>query len=429
MNYAESLRYLEEIQNSGIKFGLDNVEALLKSLGEPQLQYPCVLVAGSNGKGSVCAMLTRILELSGYRSGLYTSPHLVSYQERIRIGRTDVTKKDFASALTLIRKKIEELISEKKLLSPPTHFEILTCLAFFYFARKKVDIAVLEVGMGGRFDATNAIVPIVSVITTISSEHQKFLGKTLREIAFEKAGIIKPGIPVVCGVKVRTAIMEIRKRAEELKAPFHEVFFPADNFKIHEHADGYSFEYRTQNADYSFTPALLGEHQGKNAAVAITAAEQLNKVWKDLETDKIRKGVETAVWPGRLEKINDSPAVILDGAHNGEGAKALGHYLKKFAHPPVILIFAIMRDKKIKDLADILFPLSDSVILTKFPYYRAAQPEEIKRKTQKYADKIKIEPDINKAMFMANEKAAPNGTVVVAGSLFLVGEVKKCWRK
>jgi len=429
MNYVESLRYLEEIQNSGIKFGLDNVQELLKSLGEPHHQYPCVLVAGSNGKGSVCAMLVRILELNGYRAGLYTSPHLVSYQERIRIGRADVTKKDFAAALTLIKKKIEELILEKKLLSPPTHFEILTCLAFYYFAWKKVDIAVMEVGMGGRFDATNVVDPKVSVITTISSEHQKFLGKTLREIAFEKAGIIKPGVPVVCGVKVRTAITEIRKRAEELNAPFHEVFFPADRFKIHEHADGYSFEYRTQRASYSFSPALPGEHQGKNAAVAIAAAEQLNKVWKNLKTERIQKGVETAVWPGRLEKINDSPDVILDGAHNVEGAQALGHFLKKFAHSPMILIFAIMRDKKIKDLADILFPLSDSVILTKFPYYRSAQPEEIKRKTQKYADKIKIEPDLNKAMFMACEMAAPKGTVVVAGSLFLVGEVKKYWRK
>ena len=429
MNYAESLRYLEEIQNSGIKFGLDNVQVLLKSLGEPHLQYPCVLVAGSNGKGSVCAMLVRILEISGYRAGLYTSPHLVSYQERIRIGGAAVTKKDFAADLTLIRKKIEKLISEKKLISPPTHFEILTCLAFFYFARKNVDIAVLEVGMGGRFDATNVVDPIVSVITTISSEHQKFLGKTLREIAFEKAGIIKPGIPVVCGVKSRSAVIEIKKRAQELQAPVIQVFFPPDSFKVHEQADGYSFEYRTQKAIYSFTPALLGEHQGKNAAVAVAAAEELTKVWKKLETDKIRKGVETAVWPGRLEKINESPMVILDGAHNGEGARALGHYLKKFARSPVILIFALMRDKKIKDLADILFPLSDSVILTQFPYYRAAQPEEIKRKTLKYADKIKIETDLNKAMFMAYEKAAPNGTVVVAGSLFLVGGVKKCWRK
>ena len=429
MNYAESLRYLEEIQNSGIKFGLDNVQVLLKSLGDPHLQYPSVLVAGSNGKGSVCAMLVRILELSGYRAGLYTSPHLVTYQERIRIGRAAVTKKDFASALTLIRERIGELISEKKLLSPPTHFEILTCLAFFYFACKKVDIAVLEVGMGGRFDATNVVDPMVSVITTISSEHQKFLGKTLREIAFEKAGIIKSGIPVVCGVKSRPAIMEIKKRAQELKASFHAVFSPPNSYNVYEQKNGYSFEYRTQLANYSFTPALLGKHQGKNAAIAIAAAEQLTKLWKKLDTEKIRTGVETAVWPGRLEKINESPVVILDGAHNGEGAKALGDYIRKFARSPVILIFALMRDKKIRELADILFPLFDGVILTKFPYYRAAQPEEIKRKTLKYADKIKIEPDINKAIHMAFEKAAPDGTVVVAGSLFLVGEVKKYWRK
>jgi len=429
MNYAESLRYLEEIQNLGIKFGLDNVKVLLKSLGDPQLSYPCILVAGSNGKGSVCAMLVRILELSGYSSGLYTSPHLVSYQERICIGSSPVTKKDFAAALTLIKSKIGELIAERKLISPPTHFEILTCMAFLYFAWKNVDMAVLEVGMGGRFDATNVVTPIVSVITTISSEHQKFLGKTLREIAFEKAGIIKTGVPVVCGVESPSALKVIKNRAEELKAPFFNVFSQPDRYKVLEYNDGYSFEYRTPKANYSFKPALLGEHQGKNAAVAVVAAEQLARIGKRLEKEKIKKGIETAVWPGRLEKVSQSPVVILDGAHNQEGAKVLGNYLQKFAGSPVVLIFAIMRDKKIKALADIIFPLSDSVILTRFPYYRAAAPEEVKRKTQKYADKIKIEPDPNKAMHIAVEKAAPNGTVVVAGSLFLVGEIKKYWKK
>lgn len=429
MNYAESLQYLNDIQNLGIKFGLDNVKVLLGSLGNPHLDHACVLVAGSNGKGSVCAMLVRILELNGYRPGLYTSPHLVSYQERIRIGKKTITKKDFAAALSLIKRKIEGLISEKKLLFPPTHFEILTCMAFLYFSWKKVDIAVLEVGMGGRFDATNVVTPLVSVITTVSSEHQKFLGRTLRQIAFEKAGIIKAGVPVVCGVEARTAYEVIKNRAEELKAPFFGVFSRPENYKVHELSRGYSFDFRTPEENYSFKPALLGKHQGKNAAVAIAAAEQINKVWKKLDKEKIKKGIETVTWPGRLEKIRRKPDVILDGAHNQEGAKALGNYLRKYAASPVILVFAVMRDKKIKALADILFPLCEEVILTRFPYYRAAYPDEVRNKAQKYIDKIEVEPDLNKAMHIAVEKAAPNGTVIVAGSLFLVGEVKKFWKK
>ncbi|HDT11710.1 MAG TPA: bifunctional folylpolyglutamate synthase/dihydrofolate synthase, partial [bacterium] len=364
-----------------------------------------------------------------FRAGLYTSPHLVSYLERIRIGKAPVTKKDFAAVLSLIREMIGDLISEKKLLSPPTHFEILTCMAFLYFSWKKVDIAVLEVGMGGRFDATNVVTPLVSVITTISSEHQKFLGKTLREISLEKAGIIKPGIPVVCGVKSRPSFKTIKERAEELEAPFYGVFAHPAYFKVYTNTDGYSFEFATPEAKYSFTPALLGEHQGKNAAIAIAASEQLNKAWKKLEKDKIIKGIETASWPGRLEKINQSPFVILDGAHNEEGAIALRHYIQKVAASPIILIFAVMRDKKIKDLADILFPLFDVVLLTRFPYYRAAEPEDIKKKAQKYIDKIIVEPDPNLAMRIAIEKATLRGTVVVAGSLFLVGEIKKYWKK
>jgi len=224
MNYRQCLNYLEQIQTLGMKFGLDNVRTLLAALGNPHQAYPSVLVAGSNGKGSVCAMLTRILTLQGFRAGLYTSPHLVRYEERIRIGGETISAKAFSRVLTRLRSQIERLIGSGKLASPPTHFELLTCAAFMFFAEERVDMAVLEVGMGGRFDATNVVSPVLSVITTISEEHQRSLGESLAEIAFEKAGIIKPGVPVVCGAEAREAVSTIRRRAGEKAAPFIEVF-------------------------------------------------------------------------------------------------------------------------------------------------------------------------------------------------------------
>jgi len=217
MNYHECLRYLEKIQNLGIKFGLDNVKDILSFFNNPYQKYPSVLVAGTNGKGSVCAMLTRILSLHNFRVGLYTSPHLVKVEERIRINGEPISSRSFSQELTELKDRIEALIASKKLLSLPTYFELLTCLALIYFGKQRVDISVLEVGMGGRFDATNVVVPPISVITTISKEHQKFLGNTLSQIAFEKAGIIKPGISVVCGVKRGEAQRMIKQKARELK--------------------------------------------------------------------------------------------------------------------------------------------------------------------------------------------------------------------
>jgi dihydrofolate synthase/folylpolyglutamate synthase len=216
MNFQQCLEYLEEVQKLGVKFGLDNVRTVLESLHQPHVRYPTILVAGTNGKGSVSAMITRILSLHGFRVGLYTSPHLVSVRERIRIGDTLISKKAFSLRLTFLKENIEALIHAKKLQHHPTYFEILSCLAFLSFKRDKVDFAVLEVGMGGRFDATNVVSPLVSVITTISPEHQKALGETSGQIAFEKSGIMRPGVPVVCGTEDPEALDVLQRRAEEL---------------------------------------------------------------------------------------------------------------------------------------------------------------------------------------------------------------------
>lgn len=425
MNYEQCLKYLERIQNLGIKFGLDNVRTLLSSFDNPHTKFASVLVAGTNGKGSVCAMLTEILTLHNFRAGLFTSPHLVRVEERIRIGRSLIPTQSFCNILTSLKEKIEELIAQKKLLSPPTYFELLTCLALLYFEKQKVDMAVLEVGMGGRFDATNVVNPVLSVITTISREHQKFLGLSLSQIAFEKAGIIKPDVPVVCGVEVTEAYETIKKRAKDLEAPFLGVFDSKSSFQVQKAEREYSFIYETKNNKYRFSPSLQGEHQGRNAAVVIIAAEQLSENWKKLEQNKIVEGIEKSRWEGRLEVVSHNPLVILDGAHNEEGALALRKYIKDFLPSPLILIFAIRRDKKVENVADILFPMAERIILTRFPYFRASSPEEIKEKTSKFQDRVVLEPDVNRAVDLARRSVGPKGSILVAGSLYLVGEIKK----
>lgn len=429
MNFKECQRYLENIQRLGVKFGLENVNAVLGSLGDPHRDYPSLLVAGSNGKGSVCAILTRILSLGGYRVGLFTSPHLQSVRERIRIGGRLISEKGFSRLLSLLRNRIENLLAAKELVTPPTYFEILTCLAFFYFSRRKVDAAVLEVGMGGRFDATNVSNPMVSVITTISGEHQKFLGQKPAQIAFEKAGIMRPGIPVVCGVEEPEALEVLEERAEDLQAPFRRVFGPQSGFMREKTQGRPSYRIRAEGGEYVFKPSLRGEHQGRNAAVAVFTADLLSRNWRRLDKTHIVRGVETTVWAGRLEKISQHPLVFLDGAHNEEGAFALRSFILENRLDPVVLLFACMRDKKIGRIADILFPLAGKIFATRFSYYRSADPEDISARSAAYREKMSLEPDPSRAFKRALLAAGQEGTVIVTGSLFLVGQVKDLLRK
>jgi dihydrofolate synthase/folylpolyglutamate synthase len=427
MNYEQCLKYLETVQSLGIKFGLENVRTVLAAFGGPHKKLTSVLVAGTNGKGSVCAMLTRILSLHGFKTGLFTSPHLVKPEERIRIGDRLIPTRTFSRIVSVLKEGIEELIASKELLSPPTYFEFLTCMALLFFEEQKVDMAVLEVGMGGRFDATNVVEPGLSVITTISGEHQKYLGESLSQIAFEKAGIVRTGIPVVCGVEKGEAYDTIKTRAEELKAPFIGVFNNKDCFSFQKSEQRYSFRYQKDGESYVFSPSLQGKHQGKNAAVAIAACRQLSRVGKSLDKKKIVEGIETTRWAGRLELFSRSPLVFLDGAHNVEGAQVLKEFIEDFLPSPPVLVFAVMRDKEITKIADILFPLAKEVILTQFPFFKGASPDEVESKIPRFRSRIIKEPDSSKAMSLAVRSAGPDGCVLAAGSLFLIGEIKKEW--
>ncbi len=425
MNYGSCQRYLQEIIGSGIKFGLDNVRTVLTALGQPQLAYPAVLVAGTNGKGSVCAMLAAALSRQGVGTGLYTSPHLVKVEERIRIGDRPISRRAFCRLLSRLKAVIEDLVNAGKLASPTTYFETLTLLAFLYFQERKIDIAILEVGMGGRLDATNVVTPLVSVITTVDEDHQEFLGRTRRQIAYEKAGIIKPNVPVVCGMISGAARDVIERKAREQGAPFLSVFDDPHALQSQRTKNGFRFTFRWEGEEQVFTPALPGQHQGQNAAVAIAVLRELDRRWRPIERRAIVQSIKETRWEGRLERVPGRPAILLDGAHNKASARVLSAYVRDFLSPPITLVFGIMKDKDIRNVAKSLFPLAERIILTSIPMPRAASPEMIFAQVSGWGGQIILEPDPKKAIREAIETTPLRGSILITGSLFLVGEAKK----
>jgi dihydrofolate synthase/folylpolyglutamate synthase len=442
MTSAESRDYLGRLQHVGIKLGLENIAALCLALGNPQNRFLSVHVAGTNGKGSVSAMLAEIMRAHGLKTGLYTSPHLVRVEERIRVDGREIASKRFRELLTQLKSVIDRLMAEGRLAYHPTYFEVVTALAFLEFAERGVDVAVLEVGMGGRFDATNVVRPLVSVITTIALDHETHLGSTLGKIAFEKAGIIKPAIPVVCGVKDGPALREIRRVARERGAPLTEVFGSGRTLETRWVRGGYRFVYAGENGRYAFSPGLAGRHQGENAAVAIAAADVLSRVWRPLEKARILAAVRETRWEGRLETVRRRPLVLLDGAHNVEGVTALAAHIKEVIGRPVVLVFGAMKDKDLRAMTRVLFPVASTVILTRVPYKRSATPEDLLAAAPPFKGRVLLEPDTRRAVDLALLESRTgtytSGTfprpprshggpapVVIAGSLFLIGEVKR----
>ena len=425
MNSAGCRDYLGHLQYFGVKLGLENIRALCRALGDPQDRFPSVHVAGTNGKGSVAAMLDAILRGHGFRCGLYTSPHLVDVEERVAVGGRAVSSRRFCALLGRIKDTIDGLLAEGRLLHHPTFFEVLTALAFLEFAEREVDVALLEVGMGGRFDATNVVSPIVSVITTIAKDHEKHLGSTLRSIAFEKAGIIKPGVPVVCGVRGGEALREIRRVARERRAPLTEVFGEGRKLVERPSARGFRFSYDSGGSRYTICPSLPGRYQGHNAAVAVAASKVLSRIWEPLDKTRIVKAIGETKWEGRLETVSRRPLVLLDGAHNPEGARALADHLRGTVRRPVVLVFAAMQDKDLRAMTRAIFPLCEAVVLTRVPYKRSASPEEVRAAAAPFKGRLFLEPDTRKAVRLALAESRGRAPVVIAGSLFLVGEVKK----
>ena len=425
MKNSPALTYLESLKKYGIILGLEKIKIVLNEFDNPHEKFPSILVGGTNGKGSVCAMIAEALKNHNFKTGLYTSPHLINLEERIRINNKCISTSQFEELITKVSQKINNLLNRGKINVPLTYFEILTVCAFLFFAYQKVDIAVLEVGLGGRLDATNVVNPLLTIITNISKDHQNYLGKTITEIAQEKAGIIKEKTPVICGCKRGIAYKIIKDKAKKKKAPFFPVFNNLENLKIKKKNFQYQVELKTNKSFYSFKPSLLGFHQIENSIVALYALEILDKIWKPLNKRKIIEAIENVSWPGRLEIIDENPKIILDGAHNVEGVKALKKFLMENNLPSYILIFAIMRDKEIKKISQLIFPQAKKIFLTKFPYYRAAEPKHIFKISSIYKEKIVIEENPEKALKKAKNLAKKNDVILITGSLFLIGEIKK----
>ncbi|MGA9964597.1 MAG: folylpolyglutamate synthase/dihydrofolate synthase family protein [Terriglobales bacterium] len=431
----------ELTQTPSHKFDLAHMRVLLEALNHPERKFPGVLIAGTNGKGSTAATLASILRASGLRTGLYTSPHLVRINERIRINGSEISDDDFALLHDVVDRTAERLVEEGELPWHPSFFEMLTAIAFEYFAQNKVEIAVLEVGMGGRLDATNVIQPRVSVITDISLDHQKFLGNTVDEIAREKAGIIRPGGVVVTLPQQPQANDVIGNTILELGAqgvsavPYVPPVSPGSDEYLTRTPESAAecvasrYPLQVMGKQISVETPLVGRHQLRNIALAIATAEVLSHQGFPITPEAIERGIRETRWPGRFQVMlaqGEAPEYIFDVAHNPAGAWALRSTLSAcYEDRPLTFVFGAMRDKAIGEIAEILFPLAARVIATRADNPRSATPDEIREAAARTATDIEDATDVASALDRARSLAGPRGIVVITGSIYIVGEAMR----
>lgn len=411
MNYPESVRFLYSLGNEikTAKLGLDRMRSLLSALGDPQNAFRSVHVAGTNGKGSTAAMIEAGLRAERVRTGLFTSPHLMEPTERISIDGEYVSTGQFSKAFDEVHGVVERLLASGDIDVHPTYFETVTAMAFLLFREMRVHTAVVEVGLGGRLDATNLIRPAVAVITPVDFDHERYLGTTIAEIAREKAGILKPGVPLVMARQRAEAEWAIEQAADELGIEcFRTASCRLDDVEVSAHGS------RLKVDGVPVECTLAGEHQIENALTAVVALRLLNVA---------PKGIARAVWPGRLERVGKDPEVILDGAHNPAGARALAAYIERFYKGRHLwLIYGTMRDKAIDEVVSTLFPLATEIVATAPKFARALRPEAVRDAWP--GENIRIAEGIEEALRMVRSDARPEDVVFVTGSLFLVGEAR-----
>ena len=401
MNFAAAVEYLFGLGHEilTLKLGLRNTELLLHALDNPERAFPSVQIAGTNGKGSVAVMLDSICRAAGIRSGLYTSPHLVSITERIRIAGAEISEDDFARNTSTVRNASRRLLASGQIEALPTFFEQLTAIALLAFREAGIELAILETGMGGRLDSTTAAGAGVVAITPIAMDHEQYLGETIEQIAAEKAAIIRPGVTAVIGKQDPRALTMLLRRCEETGVQ----------------------PILTDTPDEPIRIGLRGRHQIDNAAIAIRLAETLS-----IPHDAIFSGIESAQHPGRLELIPHEPPILLDGAHNAAGAEALRDYLNEFGRHPLTLVFGAMSDKKLDRIGEILFPLADHLILTTIDNSRAASLDTLQTIAAQFArGSVTKSESVDDAFHAALRDTPPEGLICVTGSLYLIGEWKR----
>jgi dihydrofolate synthase / folylpolyglutamate synthase len=418
-SYNNCLNTIYHLRRYGIILGLDTIGKILQGLGNPQDTFNSIHVAGTNGKGSIASALATILHMAGYHVGLYTSPHLVRFNERIRIDNRQVSDEDVVESYEAV-KSVHNAARE------PTFFEFATAMAFYEFGKHNVDWAVIETGMGGRLDATNIIKPALSIITNISLEHKTYLGNTIADITREKGGIIKNGVPVVTGVKQKNAISVLKTIADSKSAKLHRF---GDAFRVRRGNGSFSY-YGIENVWRNINTGLSGDHQIENAALVLAACEILNQNNLDLTLQNIKDGLLQNRWPGRLEIVSPSPLVLLDGAHNFIAARNLATYLSDtFSHRNITLVIGILDDKPYASMLKSLIPCCSKIILTRPKIDRSLAPEKLYPIAKKMISDVHIIPDVDKAVVNAVETASPEDAICIAGSLYVVGEAKELFEK
>ncbi|MGH9535277.1 MAG: bifunctional folylpolyglutamate synthase/dihydrofolate synthase [Terriglobales bacterium] len=427
MDYPASLAYLHALGwelRAGAKFELTQVAALLAELGHPQRAFAAVHVAGTNGKGSVAALVASGLRAAGYRTGLYTSPHLEQPTERIRLGGAEIAPEAFAAAIAAVQAATERLLAREALLHPPSFFEALTAAGFLAFRTAAMEIAVVEVGLGGRLDATNVLQPVAAAITAIAMDHEKYLGSTLAAIAGEKAGILKPGLAVVSSPQAPEAASVLAARAAAVGARF----LPPAALLAGPQMDaegrcGFTARYRDQSVTVRL--GLRGRHQVENARTALGVLAAISERGWPVTAAQAAAGMAAAQWPGRLEKLATAPALYVDGAHNPAAARALAAFLQDTGWRPV-LVFGAMRDKAVGEMAEILFPRARHVILTAPAHPRALSPAALAAQVQGATlTPLEIASDLPAALARARDLAVAEGApILLTGSLYLVGQAR-----
>ncbi|GCD12948.1 bifunctional folylpolyglutamate synthase/dihydrofolate synthase [Clostridium tagluense] len=445
MNYNEAMDYIKNTAKFGTKLGLERTEKILEILGNPHKKLKCIHIAGTNGKGSTTAMVTNILVKSGYKVGSYISPFIEEFEERMQINNTNISKADLSNIITEVSKAVEKVVELGY--SNPTEFEIITCAGFLYFYKNKVDFAVMEVGMGGRLDSTNVIIPVVSVITSISLDHTQILGGTIDKIAYEKAGIIKEGIPVVMFPQQKESYDVIERICREkncklIKIPRESAtYLGKENLQqvliTSLEGTGYrnnnlitqKFKVQTLNNDYIIELSLLGKHQLLNCCVAINVIEELIVQGATISKNDILMGLGTVKWPARLEVMNKEPLVVIDGAHNIDGIKNLTESIDMyFNYNKIILILGILADKQVEEMIKTIVPKASRVITVTPHSQRAELSQQLKVQVEKYSGSCESIENYEEAYKKALSYCEQEDLLLVCGSLYMVGDMRKIIR-
>jgi dihydrofolate synthase/folylpolyglutamate synthase len=451
MNYAAAVNYLLSLgrelaaptQAAAAKFDLENIAVLDERLGHPSRAYPSAHIAGTNGKGSTAAFLESILRHAGMRTGLNTSPHLERINERLRINGKEISDEDFAAVFTHIQKVIEQLLADGSLRAHPTYFECVTAMAFEYFRQQHVDFAIFEVGLGGRLDATNILLPAVTIITRIDFDHENFLGHSLKEIAGEKAGILKPGIPVVVAEQLPEAREVILSRAKTLNCPVIETNavyrareIPPTSMppSAREHSlPGHVHANISETSSVwsiDIAPSLPGHFQLQNALNAVAAARALRQRGFSIPDSAITSGISSTIWPGRLEKLQSLPDIYLDGAHNPAAARELANFIaENFAGRKIWLIYGVLRDKAVDEVAGLLFPFVAEVVITEPRTPRSISASQLAEIASHHAQHSSTIPDAERALQHVLAAASREDAIFITGSLYLVGQLRGYWKK